>query len=184
MARNSSRITRLFQNSWAGLRDSFRIGDWHLSGFSLLRKYFSSKDLKEIKSAVTDSEKSHRGEIRIAIETKLSLYQVLFGKTAKERSVEMFSFLRVWDTEENTGILVYLLLSEKKILILADRGIYKKIGQDRLNEISHKIGTGLKSGKAKEAIVEGIRELSSDLKKHFPAKGKNPNELPDEPFIV
>ncbi|TGK04921.1 hypothetical protein EHO59_08715 [Leptospira semungkisensis] len=183
MARESSMITRLFQNFWAGLRDSFRIGDWHLSGFSLLRKYFSSKDLKEIKSAVTNSEKSHRGEIRIAIETKLSIYQILSKKTAKERSVEMFSFLRVWDTEENTGILIYLLLSEKKIRILADRGIYKKIGQARLDAISQKIGSGFKSGKSKDAMLEGISELTTDLKKHFPSHGKNPNELPDDPYI-
>lgn len=183
MAQDSSTLTRLFQNLLAGILDSLRIGNGPLSGFTLLRKYFGSEDLRQVSTAVSESEQGHKGEIRVAIETKIPLFRVLAGKTAQQRAVEMFSFLRVWDTEENTGILVYLLLSERKIVILADRGIYKKIGQAKLDEISRKIGTGFHSGKAKEALVQGIRELGSELKKYFPTTGKNPNELPDSPYI-
>ncbi len=183
MAQTSSLFIRFLQHTFAIIRDSFRIGNGPLSGFTLLRKYFKEKDLLELKTTVKHSEHSHRGEIRIAIESKLPLLQILSGKTAKDRAVEMFSFLKVWDTEENTGILIYLLLAERKILILADRGIYKHIGQSRLDSISAKIGKGFQAGSPKEALIEGISELTKDLTKFFPAKGKNPNELPDEPYI-
>lgn len=183
MSRYPSLTERLIRNIFAGFLDLFRIGNGPLSGFTLLRKYFSPKDLKEITSAVSDSEKTHRGELKVAIETKISPFQVFSGKTARDRAVEMFSFLKVWDTEENTGILIYILLSEKKIVTLADRGIYKRIGQEKLNSISSKIGEGFKSGAPKDAILVGIKELTGELAKHFPARKKNPNEIPNEPYI-
>lgn len=176
-------IKRLLQNLIASVLDLLRIGDGPLSGFTLLRKYFSTKDLKEITSAVGSSEKSHRGEIKVSIETKIPLFQLINGKTASSRALEMFSFLKVWNTEEKTGILIYLLLSEKKIVTLADKGIYKRIGQEKLNSISEIIGEGFRSGKPKEAILTGIKELTEELTKHFPAKRKNPNEISNEPYI-
>lgn len=183
MSKNPSLTERLIRNIFAGFLDLFRIGNGPLSGFTLLRKYFSPKDLKEITSAVADSEKTHRGELKVAIETKIPLFQVISGKSARDRALEMFSFLKVWDTEENTGILIYILLSEKKIVTLADRGIYKKIGQEKLNIISSKIGEGFRSQAPKNAILTGIKDLTEELRKHFPTKKKNPNEISNEPYI-
>ncbi|TGM95931.1 TPM domain-containing protein [Leptospira dzoumogneensis] len=183
MSKNTSIIERLIQNIFAGALDLFRLGNGPLSGFTLLRKYFSRKDLREITSAVADSEKTHRGELKVAVETKIPIFQIFSGKTASARALDMFSFLKVWDTEENTGILIYILLSEKKIVTLADRGIYKKIGQEKLNLISSKIGEGFKSGASKDAILAGIKDLTEELSKHFPAGKKNPNEISNEPYI-
>ncbi|EPG74029.1 PF04536 family protein [Leptospira fainei serovar Hurstbridge str. BUT 6] len=180
----ANNISRLLSHVRAGILDSFGIGTHDSLRFSLLRKYLNAGDLKELKSMISSSEAQHRGELRLAIETKLPLLQVWSGKTAKMRAVEMFSFLRVWDTEENTGILIYLLLAEKKIVLLADRGIYKKIGQENLDSIANEISDGFKESKYKKSLTQGIQKLTEILKKHFPAQGKNPNELPDEPYIV
>ncbi|MGJ4747653.1 TPM domain-containing protein [Leptospira sp. SA-E8] len=183
MSNTPSLTERLIRNIFAGFLDLFRIGNGPLSGFTLLRKYFSPKDLREITGAVANSEKTHRGELKVAVETKIPLFQIFSGKTARDRALEMFSFLKVWDTEENTGILIYILLSEKKIVTLADRGIYKKIGQEKLNLISTKIGEGFRHGAPKDAILTGIKELTEELSKHFPARKKNPNEISNEPYI-
>ncbi|TGK42292.1 TPM domain-containing protein [Leptospira andrefontaineae] len=170
-----NKFSRILRNLTVGLSESVFL--------SPLGRYFSKADREELGQAVKKSESLHRGELRICIESTLSVLEILQNVTSEKKAIEMFSFLKVWDTEENSGILIYLLLSEKKIHILADRGIYKKIGQNRLDSIASKIGEGFRSGKPKEAILLGISELTVDLSRYFPAGKHNPNELPDEPFI-
>ncbi|TGK64830.1 hypothetical protein EHQ27_02935 [Leptospira wolffii] len=169
------KFNRILKNFTVGLSESVFLGP--------LGRYFSKVDREDLGRAVKKSESFHRGELRICIQSRLSVMDVLLNVTSEKKAIEMFSFLRVWDTEENSGILIYLLLSEKKIHILADRGIYKKIGQNRLDSIASKIGEGFRSGKPKEALLLGISELTVDLSRHFPAGKHNPNELPDEPYI-
>ncbi|TGM18946.1 hypothetical protein EHQ90_05535, partial [Leptospira stimsonii] len=91
---------------------------------------------------------------------------------------------RIWDTEENTGILIYIQLVDKRIELLADRGIYKKIGQSTLDEICSKMETGFRSGNYLKSVIDAIEEFTKLLQKHFPAGKQNPNELSDRPELI
>ncbi|TGK15177.1 hypothetical protein EHO61_15940 [Leptospira fluminis] len=184
MSESTSRFSRFLTHLSASVTEFLVTPLGHAFEFNLLGKYFKKEDLKRIGEIVSESENLHRGEIRVAIETKLPLSQIWSGKSARDRALEMFSFLKIWDTEENTGILVYLLLAERKIVILADRGIYGKIGQRQLDEIAREIGEGFKTSEHRKSLAEGIRKLTEELRKHFPAGEKNPNELPDDPYLA
>ncbi|MCG6167100.1 TPM domain-containing protein [Leptospira sanjuanensis] len=148
------------------------------------KRYFSAEDLKRIESAVSKSESSHKGEIKVILESALPVSRVLFGLDAKRRAAELFSEKRVWDTEENTGILIYVQLIDRRIELLADRGIYKKVGQNTLDEICGKMQDGFRSGSYLESVLAAIESFTKLLQEHFPPGKQNPNELPDRPEII
>ncbi|MGQ2800306.1 TPM domain-containing protein [Leptospira santarosai] len=148
------------------------------------KRYFSAKDLEKIESAVFKSESIHRGEIKVILESNLPIFKVIRGLTAIQRAEELFSQKRIWDTEENTGILIYIQLIDRKIELLADRGIYKKIGENTLYEICERIQTGFRSGHYLESILFAIEEFTLFLQKYFPSGKQNPNELPDKPEVI
>lgn len=149
-----------------------------------VRKFFSKEDLKKIESCVSNSEKLHTGEIKVILEENLPLFRILNGLKTKQRAEELFSERRIWDTEENTGILIYIQLVDKRIELLADRGIYKKIGQSTLDEICSKMETGFRSGNYLKSVIDAIEEFTKLLQKHFPAGKQNPNELSDRPELI
>ncbi|EMY77797.1 PF04536 family protein [Leptospira weilii serovar Ranarum str. ICFT] len=148
------------------------------------KKYFSRKDLQKIEAAVAESETRHKGEIKIILESGLPIFRVIQGINAKQRAMELFSEKRVWDTEENTGILIYVQLTDRKIELLADRGIYKKIGQSTLDEICERMQTGFRSGCYSESILTSIETFTQLLQKHFPPEKQNPNELSNRPEVI
>ncbi|MBM9499036.1 TPM domain-containing protein [Leptospira sp. 201903071] len=150
----------------------------------LFKKFFSKKDLKKIESAVSESEKLHTGEIKVILEGNLPLFRILTGLGARQRAEELFSERKIWDTEENTGILIYIQLVDKKIELLADRGIYKKIGQHTLDEICNKMENGFRSGEYLKSILDAVEEFTKLLQKHFPSGKRNPNELSDLPELI
>lgn len=148
------------------------------------KKYFSSEDLRRIESAVAKSETLHKGEIKVVLEGGLPVLRVISGLTAKQRAMELFSEKKVWDTEENTGILIYVQLTDRKIELLADRGIYKKIGQGTLDEICEQMQIGFRDGNYLESILTCVERFTQLLQKHFPPGKHNPNELSDRPEVI
>ncbi len=149
------------------------------------KKYFSREDLQRIESAVSNSETRHQGEIKIILEGSFPVSRVIKGLDAKQRAMELFSEKRVWDTEKNTGILIYVQLTDRKIELLADRGIYKKIGQSALDEICERMQSGFRSGNYSGSVLSAIEEFTRLLQKHFPPEEKqNPNELSDRPEVM
>src|SRR6188474_2725717 len=90
---------------------------------------FPRRTLEAIEAAIGASERRHRGEIRFAVEGALEFLPVASGLTARERALELFSVLKVWDTEENTGVLIYVQCVERDIEVVADRGISRLIPQ-------------------------------------------------------
>ena len=140
--------------------------------------------MKSIMDEITKSEKKHRGEIRFAVEASLDIPVLLAGQTARDRAIDVFSQLRVWDTEENTGILVYLLMSEHDIEIIADRGINKAVGPGVWDKVCFDMEKLFREGQFEEGVKNGIRDITVLLEKHFPHNGDDINELPDRPVIL
>jgi uncharacterized membrane protein len=150
----------------------------------VVRRAFPKSSLRAIEQAVRESEKAHAGELRIAIEGPLHVWSVAAGETPRDRAVELFSRLRVWDTEHNSGVLVYLQLVDHCIEIIADRGIHAHVGEQAWSRICHRIETSFKARRYEAGVLDGIREITELLGKHFPAEGRNPDELPDKPVIL
>lgn len=155
------------------------------SGPWVVRRVFPSQALSNIEAAIKQSERSHLGELRFVVEPGLHLFDLLCGKTARERSLEVFSQLRIWDTEHNSGVLIYLLLSEHDVEVVADRGIHARVGENQWQAICRHMESRFKKREFEQGVVEGLQQITALLQQHFPADNNpNPNELPDAPLIL
>ncbi|HEV2622634.1 MAG TPA: TPM domain-containing protein [Frateuria sp.] len=154
-------------------------------GWFRLRQRFPSALLDELADAVSAGERSHLGEIRFALESRLPLRAVLAGLDARLRAQAVFAQLRVWDTEENTGVLIYLLLSEQRIEIVADRGIAHRVAQPQWDAICLRMRDAFARAQWREGSLAGIEAVHALLREHFPADDRpNPDELPDRPVLL
>jgi len=150
----------------------------------VVRRTFTPQDLSRIEAAVAASEKRHRGEIRFAVEGALDFLPVARGMTPRARALQVFSLLRVWDTEENTGVLLYLQLVDRDIEIVADRGIAHRIEQVEWDAICRRMEQAFGAGRYEDGVLSGIAEVSDVLARHFPAGAENVDELPDAPAVL
>ena len=156
----------------------------HLCTTSLhLRARFSQETLDAIEAEIVKSEELHTGELRFAIETALDLPPLLHGLQSRQRALDVFSLLRVWDTEANSGVLIYLLLVDHKVEIVADRGIATKVEQSEWDAVCREMEQAFRIGEFAGGAIAGVRRVSELLAKHFPPGFRNPNELPNKPYI-
>lgn len=149
----------------------------------LLHKRFPKSLLDEIEQAIRESEKQHSGEIRFAVETSLSLSALIRRVGARQAALDAFSGLRVWDTEQNSGVLIYLLLADHDIELVADRGIAARVEQAEWDDIARHMEQHYRQGNFRAGSLEGIRRVTDLLARHFPAGEHNPDELPNRPHI-
>ncbi|MFN7086320.1 MAG: TPM domain-containing protein [Burkholderiales bacterium] len=147
---------------------------------------FPKATLARIEAAIRASEAVHRGELRFVVESDLALLPLLRGVTPRQRALEMFARLGVWDTEFNSGVLIYVQLVDHCIEIVADRGISAKVPPREWEAICHRMEQAFRNGKYEEGALAGIGEITDLLARHFPAQGANPNpdELPDKPVLL
>jgi uncharacterized membrane protein len=145
-------------------------------------RVFPRPALERIEQAVKASERAHRGEIRFAIEAALHLAHLRISTRARARQV--FAELGVWDTEENSGVLIYVQLVDRKIEIVADRGIAKRVAQAEWDAICRAMETAFKAGRYEDGALSAIGSVTGILARHFPAGAINPNELPDKPEVL
>jgi uncharacterized membrane protein len=150
----------------------------------LLKKHFPASLLREIETAIRDSEKLHNGEIRFAVETALPPFALWKGMTARQAAIETFGNLRVWDTEHNSGVLIYLLFADHDLEIVADRGVATRVDQAEWDNLARHMEQHYRSGKFREGSLEGIRRVTELLARHFPPGERNPNELSDTPVLL
>ncbi len=150
----------------------------------LLWRYFPPALLAEIETAIRESETRHHGEIRFAVETSLPLSALWSGVSGRQAAVKAFSDLAVWDTENNSGVLIYLLLADHDIEIVADRGIAAKVDQTEWDNIAKLMERRYRAGDFRTGTFEGIRRVTELLARHFPAGPENPNELSNEPVVL
>lgn len=149
-----------------------------------LRRRFPAPTLEAIETAVRESETTHRGEIRFAIEGSLDALPALRGVSSRERAVQVFGDLGVWDTEEDSGVLIYVLLADQKVEILADRGFKSRVEDGEWAEICHKMERDFSAARFEVGALEGVRDVGALLARSFPADSSNVNELPDRPEIL
>ena len=152
--------------------------EWRIS------RAFPRDTLTAIERAIKASETAHIGEIRFAVEGALHSTALLKGQSARERSLEVFSQLRVWDTEHNNGVLIYLLLADRDVEIVADRGVHAKVGTPGWDAICRQMEAAFGAGKYEEGVISGIQALARHMSVHFPAACIPRNELSNAPVIL
>ncbi|MGQ0578994.1 MAG: TPM domain-containing protein [Betaproteobacteria bacterium] len=140
--------------------------------------------LLRIEHAIAASESRHCGQIRFAVENALDLQALLRGESARERAIEAFAALRVWDTEHNNGVLIYLLLADRDVEIVADRGIHEKVGNRAWEEVCREMEVAFRQGRFEVGLLGGIARVSRILETYFPGQALGPNELPDRPVVL
>ena len=150
----------------------------------LAYRAFPRATLKRIESAIRQSEAAHRGELRFVVEAGLHLVPLVRGVTPRQRAREVFAQLDVWDTEHGSGVLVYVQLVDRDIEIIADRGISAKVGKHEWNAICRRMEDAFRERRFEQGVLDGIREITALLRRHFPPRGVNPNELPDKPAVL
>ena len=156
----------------------------HLCTTSLhLRSRFSQQTLDALEAEIAKSEQLHMGELRFAIETALDLPPLLHGLESRQRALDVFSLLRVWDTDTNSGVLIYLLLVDHKVEIVADRGIAAKVEQAEWENVCREMEQAFRAGDFRGGAITGVQRISALLARHFPPGIRNPNELPNKPYI-
>ncbi|HKC44728.1 MAG TPA: TPM domain-containing protein [Burkholderiales bacterium] len=149
-----------------------------------VRAAFPPRTMQAIESAIGEQERRHDGELRFAVEAALPLIDLLRGVSARERAIELFGRLRMWDTEQNCGVLIYLLLADKRVEIVADRGIHRLVGTAAWEAICGEMQRQFAAGRFEQGVIIGIEAISDLLATHFPPRDENPDELSNRPVIV
>jgi uncharacterized membrane protein len=172
MAGFMSRLGRIWRHRWL---DEAQV-----------RRVLPADLLDRLTRRVAASEHRHSGEIRICVEAGLPTSYLWRDAPARQRALMLFGKLRVWDTEQNNGVLVYLLLAEHAIEIVADRGIDAHVSAAQWAAMTQRMGAAFREGRFEDGLTQALEEVSALLVEHFPtAAGAQPrNELPDEPVIL
>ena len=148
------------------------------------KKYFTQQTLQRIEAAIAKSEITHSGQIRFIVETSLSPLALYHRQSAQERALEIFSLFRVWDTADNNGVLIYLLMADHDFEIIADRNIHLRAGGDYWVSVCKEMEVLLKNQEFEQGVLLGIERIHQVLRAHFPAEVITPNESPDLPLII
>jgi len=171
MSHPSNRFMRILKHRWLDERDA--------------QQALGDAGLQRLEARVTNSERLHRGEIRVCVEAGLPLSYLWRGATPRERAVTMFGKLRVWDTELNSGVLIYLLLAEHAIEIVADRGLNRHVPPEEWQRLTRTMSAAFKAGRYEDGLVAAIDAVEALMTRHVGlADGvNNPNELPNRPYL-
>jgi uncharacterized membrane protein len=150
----------------------------------LLQRQFPPATLAAIEAAIRASETRHSGEIRFAIETCLDARQLWSGTSARERAEWAFAHLRVWDTAANNGVLIYLLLADRDIEIVADRGIAALVDPTEWQQVCAQMEREFGGGRFEAGALAGIATVTTLLSRHFPPQPGDRNELPNQAVLL
>jgi uncharacterized membrane protein len=160
-------ISRLIQHRWVDDRD--------------LRRALDADALRRLEARVAQSERQHSGEIRLCVEAGLPLSYLWQDLGARDRAVTLFGKLRVWDTEHNNGVLIYLLLAERAIEVVADRGLMRHVDATQWQALVQRMRDDFRAGHIEQGLAQAVDTIGALLAQHFPLVdgAGNPNELPD-----
>jgi uncharacterized membrane protein len=148
------------------------------------RRVFTPTVLANIEAATRAGEQTHSGQVRFVVEGALDGAPLFRNQPARERAIDIFSHLRIWDTEHNNGVLIYLLLADRDVEIIADRGVDMKVGPDGWEKICRDMEIDFRAGRFEAGAIKGIEAVSRELAKYYPPGGSHPNELPDRPVMM
>src|SRR6266481_8616296 len=161
-----------------------RIGRHLLEHRWRVRRIFPPQVLAAIEQAIRAGEATHSGQVRFVVEGALDGAPLFRDQPARERALDIFSQLRIWDTARNNGVLIYLLLADRNVEIIADRGIDAKVGAAGWEKIRAEMEQEFGAGNFERGVVKGVEAVSRELAKHFPPYAGEPNELPDAPVVI
>jgi len=145
---------------------------------------FPAPTLRKIEQAIKASERAHTGELRFVVEASLPLHYVSRKRSSRRRAEDLFTHLKVWDTEHNTGVLLYVQLLSRHIEIVADRGIARRVPQGDWEGVCRAMERAFKAGDYERGALEAIGAVTRILAREFPASGARENELPDKPVVL
>jgi uncharacterized membrane protein len=161
-----------------------RIGKHLLEHRWRVRRIFPAKVLAAIEQAIRAGEATHSGQVRFVVEGALDGATLFKGHSARQRALDIFSQLRIWDTAHNNGVLIYLLLADRNVEIVADRGIDARVGAAGWEKICAEMERDFKAGNFEAGVIRGIEAVSRELAVHFPPHHGDKNELPDAPVVM
>jgi hypothetical protein len=147
-----------------------------------VRRAFDATTLKAIEQAFSDTERSHGGEIRFAVEASASPLDLMRGITPRHQAMEAFARLGVWDTEANNGVLIYVAWADRDVEIVADRGFNGLVSVQEWAEVCRRMEQSFARGSPRQAIVDGIRAAGLLIARHFPTTDRD--ELPNRPVLL
>jgi uncharacterized membrane protein len=148
------------------------------------RRIFTRQVLARIEQAIKAGEATHAGQVRFVVEGSLDGVPLFRDQSARERALDVFSHLRIWDTEQNNGVLIYLLLADRRVEIIADRGIDAREGEAGWQAICRSMEAEFREGRFEAGAIKGIEAVSRELAKYFPPQSPQRNELPDAPVVI
>jgi len=152
------------------------------------RMAFPKGTLDAIEQAIARVEREHSGEIRFAIETALTPLHILNGVAPRARALDVFAQLRVWDTEHNNGVLIYVQVADHAVEIVADRGFQGRVSTAEWEAVCRLIEGHFRAGKFQIGAIAGVDAIGSLLARHFPPRAGQPshtgNQLPDRPILL
>jgi uncharacterized membrane protein len=161
------------------------------------RMLFPASTLDAIEQAISRVEEAHTGEIRFAIETSLTPLHILRDVPPRTRALEVFGYLRVWDTDGNNGVLIYVQLADRTVEIIADRGVASRVSQPEWDAVCRLMEEHFRAGRFKPGSIAGVEAVGTLLARHFPnpasprAAGSeraeprpSHNQLPDRPTLL
>lgn len=147
-----------------------------------LHRAFDEAALSAIEKAITDAERTHGGEIRIALEASLDPAELFGDLTPRQRAMQVFAQLGVWDTELNNGVLIYVLWADRDVEIVADRGFNGRVTAQEWSDVCQRMEQLFGQGAPSQAVIAGIQAAGVLISRHFP--GGDRNELPDRPVLL
>lgn len=150
----------------------------------LARRRFPARTLAAIEAAVGRAELHHRGELRFVVEGALPVASLVAGQTARQRAANLFASLGVWDTEENSGILIYVQLVDRRVEVVADRGIAARVAQQEWEGLCRGMEAAFRLGQWEGGALSAIEQAGALLALHFPSADGEGNELPNTPIIL
>ena len=148
------------------------------------RRRFTSAVLAQIEQAIREVEHLHAGEVRFAVETAYELDDLQAGLTPRQRALQVFGQLGVWDTAENNGVLIYLSMADRDVEIIADRGIAARVSQAEWDAVCREMEDHYRQRRFAEGSVAGVRGVGRLLSRHFPNRGGDRDELPNQAILL
>jgi uncharacterized membrane protein len=161
-----------------------RIGRHLLEHHWRVRRIFPPAVLTAIEQAIRAGETTHSGQVRFVVEGALDGAPLFRDQPARARALDIFAQLRIWDTAHNNGVLIYLLLADRQVEIVADRGIDAKVGAAGWAKICADMEVEFKAGNFERGVIGGIEAVSRQLAAYFPPHPGDRNELPDAPVVM
>lgn len=161
-----------------------RIGKHLLANRSRVNRAFPKSSLDAIEQAIKASEATHAGQIRFVVEGALDGRPLFRDQSARERALDLFARLRIWDTAHNSGVLIYVLLADRNVEIIADRGVDAAVGHAVWQQICSAMEIEFGKGRFEQGVIAGIQAVTRHLVTHFPKGGDGRNELPDRPLVL